>query len=68
MQYKEETLESHIHRLLLCRLRLFPLFIDPQEADWMFEQLQREIPWRQKSNIGPGKLHVLYLKSTRRGR
>lgn len=37
----------------VSRLRLFPLFIDPQEADWMFEQLQREIPWRQKSNIGP---------------
>ncbi|XP_072278314.1 alpha-ketoglutarate-dependent dioxygenase alkB homolog 3 isoform X2 [Pyxicephalus adspersus] len=37
----------------VSRLRLFPSFIEPKEADWMFEQLQREIPWRQKTNVGP---------------
>ncbi|XP_069824181.1 alpha-ketoglutarate-dependent dioxygenase alkB homolog 3 [Dendropsophus ebraccatus] len=37
----------------VSRLRLFAQFIDPKEADWMFEQLQREIPWSQKTNIGP---------------
>ncbi|XP_053304526.1 alpha-ketoglutarate-dependent dioxygenase alkB homolog 3 [Spea bombifrons] len=37
----------------VSRLRLFPSFIDPKEADWMFEQLHREIPWRQKTNLGP---------------
>ncbi|XP_073515551.1 alpha-ketoglutarate-dependent dioxygenase alkB homolog 3 isoform X2 [Phyllobates terribilis] len=37
----------------VSRLRLVPLFIDPKEADWMFEQLQSEIPWNQKTNIGP---------------
>ncbi|XP_078540472.1 alpha-ketoglutarate-dependent dioxygenase alkB homolog 3 isoform X1 [Lissotriton helveticus] len=35
----------------VSRLRLFPAFVDPKEADWMFEQLQREIPWRQRTNI-----------------
>ncbi|XP_068117819.1 alpha-ketoglutarate-dependent dioxygenase alkB homolog 3 [Hyperolius riggenbachi] len=37
----------------VSRLRLFPAFIDPKEADWMFEQLHQELPWRQKSNVGP---------------
>ncbi|XP_040266595.1 alpha-ketoglutarate-dependent dioxygenase alkB homolog 3 [Bufo bufo] len=37
----------------VSRLRLFPRFIDPKEADWMFEQLHREIPWSQKTNIRP---------------
>ncbi|XP_075044467.1 alpha-ketoglutarate-dependent dioxygenase alkB homolog 3 isoform X1 [Mixophyes fleayi] len=37
----------------VSRLRLFPMFIDPKEVDWMFEQLHREIPWSQKNNIGP---------------
>ncbi|KAM9302071.1 alpha-ketoglutarate-dependent dioxygenase alkB homolog 3 [Gastrophryne carolinensis] len=37
----------------VSRLRLFPSFIERKEADWMFEQLHREIPWRQKTNVGP---------------
>ncbi|XP_078270928.1 alpha-ketoglutarate-dependent dioxygenase alkB homolog 3 isoform X2 [Rhinoraja longicauda] len=37
----------------VSRLHLKPAFIDSKEADWMFEQLHREIPWQQKSNIGP---------------
>ncbi|KAG9470494.1 hypothetical protein GDO78_017607, partial [Eleutherodactylus coqui] len=36
----------------VSRLRLFPRFIDPKEANWMFEQLQHEIPWSQKTNVG----------------
>ncbi|XP_069479424.1 alpha-ketoglutarate-dependent dioxygenase alkB homolog 3 isoform X2 [Ambystoma mexicanum] len=35
----------------IIELRLFPNFVDPKEANWMFEQLQREIPWRQRTNI-----------------
>ncbi|XP_073434662.1 alpha-ketoglutarate-dependent dioxygenase alkB homolog 3 isoform X2 [Dendrobates tinctorius] len=37
----------------VSRLRLVSQFIDPKQADWMFEQLQSEIPWTQKTNIGP---------------
>ncbi|XP_075423354.1 alpha-ketoglutarate-dependent dioxygenase alkB homolog 3 [Ascaphus truei] len=37
----------------VSRLRLFPLFINPGDANWMFEQLHRELPWKQKSNVGP---------------
>ncbi|KAG8438374.1 hypothetical protein GDO86_008888 [Hymenochirus boettgeri] len=37
----------------VSRLRLFPSFIDPREANWMFDQLRREIPWSQKTNMGP---------------
>nr|XP_033784555.1 alpha-ketoglutarate-dependent dioxygenase alkB homolog 3 [Geotrypetes seraphini]XP_033784556.1 alpha-ketoglutarate-dependent dioxygenase alkB homolog 3 [Geotrypetes seraphini] len=35
----------------VSRLRVFPSFIVPKEADWMFEQLQKEIPWSQKTNF-----------------
>lgn len=35
----------------VSRLRFFPGFVDPKEAGWMFEQLQREVPWRQRTNI-----------------
>ncbi|XP_053139069.1 alpha-ketoglutarate-dependent dioxygenase alkB homolog 3 [Hemicordylus capensis] len=34
---------SHIH--------LVPCFIDSKEADWMFEQLLQEIPWRQRTHV-----------------
>ncbi|XP_048401734.1 alpha-ketoglutarate-dependent dioxygenase alkB homolog 3 isoform X3 [Stegostoma tigrinum] len=39
----------------VSRLHLKPGFIDPKEADWMFEQLYAEIPWQQKSNIREGR-------------
>ncbi|XP_072448770.1 alpha-ketoglutarate-dependent dioxygenase alkB homolog 3 isoform X1 [Chiloscyllium punctatum] len=39
----------------VSRLYLKPGFIDPKEADWMFEQLYAEIPWKQKSNIREGR-------------
>lgn len=61
----------------VSRLRLFPSFIEPKEAEWMFEQLYRENPWRQKSNVGPdgpyqeprltcwyGEVPYTYSKST----
>ncbi|XP_078663116.1 alpha-ketoglutarate-dependent dioxygenase alkB homolog 3-like [Branchiostoma floridae x Branchiostoma belcheri] len=35
----------------VSRLRYFPHFIDPKEADWMFDQLEAEIPWRQRKGI-----------------
>ncbi|XP_067850152.1 alpha-ketoglutarate-dependent dioxygenase alkB homolog 3 isoform X2 [Heptranchias perlo] len=35
----------------VSRLHLIPGFVDPKEADWMFEQLHMEIPWHQKTNI-----------------
>ncbi|XP_007885843.1 alpha-ketoglutarate-dependent dioxygenase alkB homolog 3 [Callorhinchus milii] len=34
----------------VSRLCLKPGFIEPKEADWMFEQLHMEIPWEQKTN------------------
>ncbi|KAM4017611.1 alpha-ketoglutarate-dependent dioxygenase alkB homolog 3 isoform 1-T4 [Anomaloglossus baeobatrachus] len=49
----EGTYEISTSPCGVSRLRLFPLFIDPKEADWMFEQLESEIPWRQKTNLGP---------------
>ncbi|XP_063293797.1 alpha-ketoglutarate-dependent dioxygenase alkB homolog 3 [Pelobates fuscus] len=61
----------------VSRLRLFPLFIEPKEAGWMFEQLLQEVPWNQKTNMGPdgqyqeprltcwyGELPYTYSRST----
>uniref|UniRef100_A0A8D0GFH7 Alpha-ketoglutarate-dependent dioxygenase alkB homolog 3 n=1 Tax=Sphenodon punctatus TaxID=8508 RepID=A0A8D0GFH7_SPHPU len=33
------------------RIQLIPGFIDSKQADWMFEQLLQEIPWRQRTHI-----------------
>ncbi|XP_034971923.2 alpha-ketoglutarate-dependent dioxygenase alkB homolog 3 isoform X1 [Zootoca vivipara] len=35
----------------ISRIHLIPGFIDLNEADWMFEQLLQEIPWRQRTHI-----------------
>uniref|UniRef100_A0A8D2L6J7 Alpha-ketoglutarate-dependent dioxygenase alkB homolog 3 n=1 Tax=Varanus komodoensis TaxID=61221 RepID=A0A8D2L6J7_VARKO len=34
-----------------ARIHLIPAFLDLKEADWMFEQLLQEIPWRQRAHI-----------------
>ncbi|XP_048710317.2 alpha-ketoglutarate-dependent dioxygenase alkB homolog 3 isoform X1 [Caretta caretta] len=35
----------------VSRVRLIPGFIDSKQADWMFEQLLQEIPWRQRTHL-----------------
>ncbi|XP_020653912.3 alpha-ketoglutarate-dependent dioxygenase alkB homolog 3 [Pogona vitticeps] len=35
----------------VSRIHLIPGFIDLNEADWMFEQLFHEIPWRQRAHV-----------------
>lgn len=45
-QYEISTLPSGV-----SRLHLIPGFIESQEADWMFEQLLQEVPWRQRTHI-----------------
>ncbi|XP_077674696.1 alpha-ketoglutarate-dependent dioxygenase alkB homolog 3 isoform X2 [Eretmochelys imbricata] len=35
----------------VSRVRLIPGFIDTKQADWMFEQLLQEIPWRQRTHL-----------------
>lgn len=35
----------------VSRIHLVPSFIDSKEADWMFEVLLREIPWRQRTHV-----------------
>ncbi|XP_018410537.1 PREDICTED: alpha-ketoglutarate-dependent dioxygenase alkB homolog 3 isoform X2 [Nanorana parkeri] len=52
-QSKPGTYEISTSTSGVSRLRIFPSFIEPREVEWMFEQLHREIPWRQKSNVGP---------------
>lgn len=43
-----------------ARIHLVPNFIDTKEADWMFEMLLQEIPWRQRTHIRQGNC-VAYL-------
>ncbi|KAM7165392.1 alpha-ketoglutarate-dependent dioxygenase alkB homolog 3 isoform 1-T3 [Macrochelys suwanniensis] len=35
----------------VSRVHLIPGFIDSKQADWMFEQLLQEIPWRQRTHL-----------------
>lgn len=42
----------------LSRLRLFPAFLDPKEADWMFTELHHELPWRQRSDVKNGEEYL----------
>ncbi|KAL5010860.1 hypothetical protein ScPMuIL_013165 [Solemya velum] len=39
----------------VSRLRFFPNFIESKDADWMFEQLYHELPWRQRSDVRNGE-------------
>ncbi|KAG8550506.1 hypothetical protein GDO81_024739 [Engystomops pustulosus] len=50
---KDGTYEISTSPSGVSRLRLFLRFVEPRESDWMFEQLHRELPWRQKTNVGP---------------
>ncbi|XP_044292631.1 alpha-ketoglutarate-dependent dioxygenase alkB homolog 3 [Varanus komodoensis] len=44
--YEISTLPSGV-----SQIHLIPAFLDLKEADWMFEQLLQEIPWRQRAHI-----------------
>ncbi|XP_023617441.1 alpha-ketoglutarate-dependent dioxygenase alkB homolog 3 isoform X3 [Myotis lucifugus] len=35
----------------ISRLCLYPGFVDLREADWVLEQLCREVPWKQRTGI-----------------
>ncbi|XP_025890517.1 alpha-ketoglutarate-dependent dioxygenase alkB homolog 3 [Nothoprocta perdicaria] len=35
----------------ISKIQLIPGFIDSEEADWIFEQLLQEIPWRQRTHV-----------------
>ncbi|XP_044536925.1 alpha-ketoglutarate-dependent dioxygenase alkB homolog 3 [Gracilinanus agilis] len=35
----------------ISRIHLFPNFIESEEADWIFEQLCQDIPWKQRTGI-----------------
>nr|XP_056706666.1 alpha-ketoglutarate-dependent dioxygenase alkB homolog 3 [Euleptes europaea] len=45
-QYEISTLPSGV-----SRLHLVPGFINSKEADWMFEQLLQEVPWKQRTHV-----------------
>ncbi|XP_062570791.1 alpha-ketoglutarate-dependent dioxygenase alkB homolog 3-like [Saccostrea cucullata] len=35
----------------VARLRFFPIFIDPEEANVIYDALYHELPWRQRSDV-----------------
>ena len=44
--------------LAVYRLRFFPVFFDPKEAEWMFKELHDELPWRQRSDVKNGEEYL----------
>lgn len=35
----------------VSRVRLYPGFVDAKEADWVLDQLCRDVPWKQRTGI-----------------
>ncbi|KAM6159657.1 alpha-ketoglutarate-dependent dioxygenase alkB homolog 3 isoform 5-T8 [Erethizon dorsatum] len=35
----------------VSRVRLYPGFVDSKEADWVLEQLCRDVPWKQRMGV-----------------
>lgn len=44
--------------LFIFRLRFFPNFAAPKEADVMFDILFHELPWRQRSDVKNGEKYL----------
>ncbi|XP_045198242.2 alpha-ketoglutarate-dependent dioxygenase alkB homolog 3-like [Mercenaria mercenaria] len=42
----------------LSRLRFFPDFLDPKNADQMYEELFHGLPWRQRSDVKNGEKYL----------
>ncbi|XP_072474502.1 alpha-ketoglutarate-dependent dioxygenase alkB homolog 3 isoform X6 [Notamacropus eugenii] len=56
---KEGVYEISTSPTGISRIRLFPNFIESKEADWIFEQLCQDIPWKQRTGIREG---ISYLQ------
>jgi alpha-ketoglutarate-dependent dioxygenase alkB family protein 3 len=41
--------------LSALRVCLYPGFVDLKEADWILEQLCKDVPWKQRMGIREGK-------------
>ncbi|KAM8970668.1 alpha-ketoglutarate-dependent dioxygenase alkB homolog 3 isoform X2 [Sarcophilus harrisii] len=55
---KEGVYEISISPTGTSRIRLFPNFIDSEEADWIFEQLCQDIPWKQRTGNREGMSYL----------
>ncbi|KAK3593874.1 hypothetical protein CHS0354_011479 [Potamilus streckersoni] len=42
----------------LSRIRFFPNFIEPDEAEWMFTEMHNELQWQQRSDVKNGKSYL----------
>ncbi|XP_074086609.1 alpha-ketoglutarate-dependent dioxygenase alkB homolog 3 isoform X2 [Macrotis lagotis] len=51
---KEGVYEISVSPTGISRIRLFPNFIESEEADWIFEQLCQDVPWKQRTGIREG--------------
>nr|KAF6323968.1 alkB-like protein 3, alpha-ketoglutarate dependent dioxygenase [Myotis myotis] len=45
----------------ISRVRLYPAFVDLREADWVLEQLCRDVPWEQRTGIREGREWRLHI-------
>ncbi|XP_027693468.1 alpha-ketoglutarate-dependent dioxygenase alkB homolog 3 [Vombatus ursinus] len=56
---KEGVYEISASPTGISRIRLFPNFVESEEADWIFEQLCQDVPWKQRTGIREG---ISYLQ------
>ena len=52
---KEFVLTECFLFFIFLRVRFFPNFIDPAEADDIYNDLYHEVPWRQRSDVKNGE-------------
>ncbi|XP_004852055.1 alpha-ketoglutarate-dependent dioxygenase alkB homolog 3 isoform X2 [Heterocephalus glaber] len=48
---REGVYEISLSPTGVSRVRLYPGFVDSKEADWVLEQLCRDVPWKQRTGI-----------------
>ncbi|KAM6159656.1 alpha-ketoglutarate-dependent dioxygenase alkB homolog 3 isoform 4-T7 [Erethizon dorsatum] len=48
---REGVYEISLSPTGVSRVRLYPGFVDSKEADWVLEQLCRDVPWKQRMGV-----------------
>ncbi|XP_043829053.1 alpha-ketoglutarate-dependent dioxygenase alkB homolog 3 isoform X2 [Dromiciops gliroides] len=55
---KEGVYEISTSPTGVSRICLFPNFIESEEADWIFEQLCQDVPWKQRTGTREGTTYL----------
>ena len=63
---REGVYEISLSPTGVSRVCLYPGFVDLKEADWILEQLCKDVPWKQRMGIREGGTQPYFLKDSPR--